>query len=71
MKNASGFKAAHLRYPRVQMGQKPYIFHEYAAKRVELSRSGDNSKFKCTRCIWAHKTNLAVVLVVRYIEVDK
>ena len=43
MKNASGFKAAHLRYPRVQMGQKPYIFHECAAKRVELSRSGDNS----------------------------
>ena len=43
MKNASGFKAAHLRYPRVQMGQKPYIFHEYAAKRVELSHSGDNS----------------------------
>ena len=69
MKNASGFKAAHLRYPRVQMGQKPYIFHKCAAKRVELFRSGDNSNvpgaFEST------KTKLAVGLVVRYIEVDK
>ena len=46
-----------------------YIFHEYAAKRVELSRSGDNSNVQ--GAFESTKTNLAVVLVVRYIKVDK